>query len=539
MAELIILLHRHDTENDYENTLSERISSLRIEDGHGGGGGGGGGRFQNEIQEPNPQQPTVDDAADAICAGARAHPNDSSIEPFSDSINTTTPETTAQKSEKGLLDIPVVPQDSEVIHSSSKDLQVDLDPSPTPQLDVSINIRDTLVEPKKILLERSKSFREPEDIEQGKTRLLACPYPKYAPEIYGHRCRAAAFSQIHRLKEHLYRVHEQPPHCVRCGETFSNKSDVKAHLGRPDEICDFAADVSVDGLSFEQMKKLRSKKRKPGVATNEEKWRDIFGIVFPDATDFPDPYYSSFDNRSNDRGLLSMGQSDIESIFSDVPPESEDRMFTNLEQICGPLERPKRQKVWNTIHHFFMERVQQMVGSKTVSQNNRDAVHLHGSSPASVSLKTIAPEAEERFAEAQLSLTQSHAKGPSQPVLEAKPAMGNVQHLQTNSLEDHLDRHLFDLPSENIFTEVLPENMKIVSMDIVNECTNTERRVSIPSGGIMGDPFTLNTLVPYEDWGSLFQADDESLDFNSILNDWEERIVDYAPADWPTGRANL
>lgn len=93
------------------------------------------------------------------------------------------------------------------------------------------------------------------------------------------------------IREHLYRVHlEQQPYCVRCGEIFSDESGVKAHLNRrPDEICDVVADVSVVGLSSYQMKQLRSKKRKPGVITIGEKWRHIYGIIFPDVTDFPDP----------------------------------------------------------------------------------------------------------------------------------------------------------------------------------------------------------------------------------------------------------
>lgn len=64
---------------------------------------------------------------------------------------------------------------------------------------------------------------------------------------------------------------------------------MKAHLSRLDEVCNVVRGVSVEGLTAEQIQKLKSKKRKPGVTTNEEKWQDIFAIVFPDARCSPDP----------------------------------------------------------------------------------------------------------------------------------------------------------------------------------------------------------------------------------------------------------
>ncbi|KAI8293998.1 hypothetical protein K4K56_003432 [Colletotrichum sp. SAR 10_98] len=225
-----------------------------------------------------------------------------------------------------------------------------------------------------------------------------------------------------------------------------------------------------------------------------------------------------------------MGQSDVESIFSDVPPESEDRMFTKLEQICGPLENSKRRKVWDTIQHFFVERAQQIMGSKTIPRSNRDAVHPHGSSPASISFGTTGPEAEQRFAEAQSSTTQHHAKDPVQPALETTPAMSDVNHLQTTSLQDHLECHLSHFSNENAFTQVLPQNTEIAGMDSenpLNECTNAEKPVSILSGSIMGDTNALDALAPPEDWGSL----DEFIDFDFILNNLEEKHVDSASAE--------
>ncbi|KAH9230985.1 hypothetical protein K456DRAFT_480616 [Colletotrichum gloeosporioides 23] len=176
------------------------------------------------------------------------------------------------------------------------------------------------------------------------TRLLACPYLKSASGANNHRCKGAAYRTIHRLKEHLYRAHQQQPYCFRCGETFPHQKDVEVHLSRPEGICDLVLGVSVEGLTAEQIETLKSKKRKPGVTTDEEKWQDIFKIVFPDATNRPDPYYC---------------QTDVDSIFSNIPSESGERFFTMLEPVFGPLEKSRRQKVLDTCKCFFAERMHQ------------------------------------------------------------------------------------------------------------------------------------------------------------------------------------
>ncbi|KAI8214707.1 hypothetical protein K4K52_000214 [Colletotrichum sp. SAR 10_76] len=258
----------------------------------------------------------------------------------------------------------------------------------------------------------------------------------------------------------------------------------------------------------------------------------------PDTTRSTDSNYICFDDRSDDRNLLSMNQGDVESFFSAIPPESAERLFTELEPVCGHLEKPKRRKVWSTIQHFFVESAQQIMGGKTTSKTNRDAVHPHEPSTASVSSGTTAPESGEQFAEAEWSTTQNHAKDSGQPVLETTPAMSDVKNLQTTSLQDHLEFQLSQFPNENAFTQLQPQNTEIAVMDSenpLNKCTNAERPVSILSGNIMGDTYALDAFVPSEDLSSLY----ELFDFESILNGPEEKHVDSASVDWLTEHANL
>ncbi|KAF4937094.1 hypothetical protein CGCF245_v005921 [Colletotrichum fructicola] len=126
-------------------------------------------------------------------------------------------------------------------------------------------------------------------------RALACPYLMQDPTTYESRqgCRGAAFHDVSRLKEHLYRCHRQKPHCTKCGEPFVDEASQANH-----EVCssDFVDSVSgkflqeFKGFNKEQEAKLKDKKRKRG-GSKVAKWKDIFDILFPDAIEVPCPYY--------------------------------------------------------------------------------------------------------------------------------------------------------------------------------------------------------------------------------------------------------
>ncbi|KAL3301697.1 zinc finger c2h2-type protein [Colletotrichum asianum] len=121
-----------------------------------------------------------------------------------------------------------------------------------------------------------------------KQRHLACPFLLHDSITYEGRpgCRGAAFPNPSRLK-----CHKQKPHCTKCGEPFVDESSHADH-----KVCstNFVHPVTgkflreFKGFNKEQEAKLRDKKRKRG-GSNEEKWKDIFNILFPDATEVPNP----------------------------------------------------------------------------------------------------------------------------------------------------------------------------------------------------------------------------------------------------------
>lgn len=125
----------------------------------------------------------------------------------------------------------------------------------------------------------------------GKRR-LACPFFKRKPTNTRPSCVYPGFSSIARLKEHLYRQHMLPPYkCPRCSTYFMTDLELYDHSRAPDP-CQINGANTLEGITPDQEKALKSKKRtnKSGTLNNEEeKWRDIYTILFP-LENIPSPY---------------------------------------------------------------------------------------------------------------------------------------------------------------------------------------------------------------------------------------------------------
>ncbi|UQC83607.1 uncharacterized protein CLUP02_09101 [Colletotrichum lupini] len=215
-------------------------------------------------------------------------------------------------------------------------------------------------------------------IEPAKPLLMACPYLKHDPSRYSQRrsCRGAAFPSTHRLKEHLHRTHRQKPNCPRCRSLFKTEAEVGTHL-KAQTLCNVVqGEDSVEGFDAAQEKLLKSKKRRKGVETEEDKWREIFKILFPSHRDIPDPceysenehdvksrltlsivYKTSLDDRSATSQASVREQDDVESIFTrDIPSPVEEEMSSKLEEaVGGRLSKRKRRKLLNVFKGFAVK----------------------------------------------------------------------------------------------------------------------------------------------------------------------------------------
>ncbi|KAI1106440.1 hypothetical protein F4804DRAFT_340457 [Jackrogersella minutella] len=147
--------------------------------------------------------------------------------------------------------------------------------------------------------DRGGSKRAKKEIESE--RKFACPFYKHDPGTHNkHRsCAGPGWTSLHRLKEHLYRAHRLPKHtCPRCNEPFDDAKDLGEHL-RADVLCETLKVVPMlQGIDEATETKLKVRKKNfPGM-TDEQRWRDIYMILFPKANPnaMPTPYYDGNDS---------------------------------------------------------------------------------------------------------------------------------------------------------------------------------------------------------------------------------------------------
>ncbi|KAK1485590.1 hypothetical protein CCUS01_03730 [Colletotrichum cuscutae] len=165
-------------------------------------------------------------------------------------------------------------------------------------------------------------------IEPAKPLLMACPYLK------------------------------QKPNCPRCRSLFKTEAEVGTHL-KAQTLCNVVqGEDSVEGFDAAQEKLLKSKKRRKGVETEEDKWREIFKILFPSHRDIPDPFYkTSLDDQIATCQASVREQDDVESIFTrDIPSPVEEEMSSELEEaVGGSLSKKKRRKLLNVFKGFAVK----------------------------------------------------------------------------------------------------------------------------------------------------------------------------------------
>lgn len=118
---------------------------------------------------------------------------------------------------------------------------------------------------------------------------FACPFYKHDPDRYRHRrtCPGPGFPTVHRVKEHLYRSHTQPIFCPICYETFKSDKELLNHVRL--QQCERCAPQTVEGIDRETIHALR--KRSTALRLEEDKWRDVYHVLFPDVpmADIPSP----------------------------------------------------------------------------------------------------------------------------------------------------------------------------------------------------------------------------------------------------------
>ncbi|KAH7136248.1 hypothetical protein EDB81DRAFT_657399, partial [Dactylonectria macrodidyma] len=137
---------------------------------------------------------------------------------------------------------------------------------------------------------------------------FACPFLKHNEARCRHpkwSCCWHGWPTVHRVKEHLYRRHMLPRYqCNRCYEDLGSLASFTEHqrLPVPCQLRDLA---QREGIDEDQERRLRSKRRTKRKPTEEEKWVDVYGILFPGDELIPSPYQSLLFTEESSRGLES------------------------------------------------------------------------------------------------------------------------------------------------------------------------------------------------------------------------------------------
>src|SRR2546421_11452454 len=88
-------------------------------------------------------------------------------------------------------------------------------------------------------------------------------------------------------REHIYRTHCLPIQCQRCWSSFKSDDDRDEHL-RCEPVCakkEMNPLKSIDNIDKKQKAELKDKKRSRNFRSEEEKWKDVWRILFPDYPD--------------------------------------------------------------------------------------------------------------------------------------------------------------------------------------------------------------------------------------------------------------
>ena len=124
---------------------------------------------------------------------------------------------------------------------------------------------------------------------------LACPFRKHNTRKYNMHhptwkaCAISSFESVARTKEHLYRKHTAPIQCVRCWIFFKSMDDLNIHISAIN-ICAIRPGQPIEGLSSDIEKKLRSRKRASSDQSEEDRWRRMYGTIFPNE-EVPSPFF--------------------------------------------------------------------------------------------------------------------------------------------------------------------------------------------------------------------------------------------------------
>ncbi|KAI1128480.1 hypothetical protein F5Y10DRAFT_175176 [Nemania abortiva] len=210
---------------------------------------------------------------------------------------------------------------------------------------------------------RAKKDTDPEEVK------LACPFHKHNPKAHKKPlCMKGAWKSIHRLKEHLYRVHLLPKHCCpRCNLCFENDKELQVHL-RADEPCKKSRIAPEEGIDQDTERKLRERKRHNSGQTETQRWNDIYLLLFPgaDRNAIPSPY-PDYDETATRSKNFERYKRVEKRIKKELPRLVRQRVETKFDKVEAEMLHGINDIIRNSLADFFRNNMSQDEGSSATT----------------------------------------------------------------------------------------------------------------------------------------------------------------------------
>ncbi|KAI1311748.1 hypothetical protein F5Y03DRAFT_410012 [Xylaria venustula] len=209
---------------------------------------------------------------------------------------------------------------------------------------------------------RAKKDTDPEEVK------LACPFHKHNPKAHKKTLCVKGGWSIHRLKEHLYRVHLLPKHnCPRCQSRFGDDKELQAHL-RADDPCKKSHVVPEEGIDQDTERKLRQRKKPNSGQTEIQRWNDIYLLLFPqaDRNAIPSPY-PDYDETTTHSKNFERYKRVEKRIKKELPRLVRQRVETKFEKVEVEMLHGINDIIRNCLADFFRNNMAQDEGSSATT----------------------------------------------------------------------------------------------------------------------------------------------------------------------------
>ncbi|KAL6406688.1 hypothetical protein AUP68_09490 [Ilyonectria robusta] len=180
-------------------------------------------------------------------------------------------------------------------------------------------------------------------------RRFACPFFKKNPLHFREwrSCPGPGWGTTHRVKEHLYRSHLLPITCPRCHEAFESEKTQLEHL-TAEKPCQKREKPKLEGVDSSTEKILRSRKHMQKHNNEEDRWREIYVILFPgtNAESIPNPYYEYHKSAHSEQpdAVESEFAKYEQFLGAELPSRVRQQLEIRIEAALNPLDEFKTLK---------------------------------------------------------------------------------------------------------------------------------------------------------------------------------------------------